>query len=276
MDLFKTKTAVITGAGSGFGRELSLAFAELGWKVACADINITRAEETAQIVSNSGGQAVAIQCDVRKSEEVETLAGAVFTRWNSADIIINNAGVPVIGIMEKIPVDDWKYEIDVMLMSVIYGCRTFIPYFKKQGWGHIVNTASAAGICCLPEMGPYNATKAAVIALSETLRSELKGYNIGVTVACPTFFKTNLMDQARYTDDHQLKMADAFFNKYSFGTIESVTKKTMKAIQKNKLYVIPQPDAKIFRFLKRMTPQIHHDLTGFLYSRGIMDKLLGV
>lgn len=276
MDRFKTKTAIITGAGSGFGRGLSLAFANLGWKVACADINTARAEETAELVSRAGGQALAIKCDVTKSEEVENLAAAVFAKWNSADIVINNAGVPVIGIMERIPVEDWKYEIDIMLMSVIYGCRTFIPAFKKQGWGHIVNTASAAGICCLPEMGPYNTTKAAVIALSETLRSELKGFNIGVTAVCPTFFKTNLMDQARSTDEHQLKMADAFFNRFSFGTIESVTKKTMKAIQKNKLYVIPQPDAKIVRFLKRMTPQIHHDFTGFLYSRGIMDKILGV
>src|SRR5208283_1891222 len=126
--------------------------------------------------------------------------------------------------------------------------------FKRQGWGHIVNTASSAGIVSLPEMAPYNVTKAGVISLSETLRAELKGSNIGVTVVCPTFFKTNLMDQARVTDDRQIRMTDSFFNKFSFGTVQSVTKATLKAIEKNRLYVLPQPDSKLFWFMKRMTP----------------------
>jgi NAD(P)-dependent dehydrogenase (short-subunit alcohol dehydrogenase family) len=187
MDRFKTKTVVITGAGSGFGRGLALDFAKLGWKVAVSDINMERAEDSVRLVNGSGGQGIAIRCDVTKPEEVQGLADAVVSKWGTVDIIINNAGVPVLGFMEKITLEDWRFEIDVMLMSVIYGCRTFIPIFKKQGWGHIVNTASSAGICSLPEMSPYNVTKAGVISLSETLRGELKGSNIGVTVVCPTF-----------------------------------------------------------------------------------------
>lgn len=276
MDRFKTKTVVITGAGSGFGRGLGMAFARLGWKVAVSDINVARAEESVQLVQDAGGTGAAIQCDVTKSEEVQNLSDAVMSLWGTADIIINNAGIPVIGVMEDIPLEDWKFEIDVMLMGVIHGCRSFIPIFKKQGWGHIVNTASAAGICCLPEMAPYNATKAAVIALSETLRGELKGFNIGVTVVCPTFFKTNLMDNVRYTDEYQIKMSQAFFDRMSFGTVESVTEKTIKGIRKNRLYVLPQFDAKIVRFMKRMTPQIFHDSNGFFYSRGVLDRILGI
>jgi short-subunit dehydrogenase len=219
---------------------------------------------------------MAIKCDVTKPEEVQGLADAVISKWGTVDIIINNAGVPVLGFMEKITLEDWRFEIDVMLMSVIYGCRTFIPIFKKQGWGHIVNTASSAGICSLPEMSPYNVTKAGVISLSETLRGELKGSNIGVTVVCPTFFKTNLMDQARSTDEHQLKMGEAFFNKFSFGTVESVSSATLNAIKKNKLYVLPQPDSKLFWFMKRMTPNTYYNVNAFLYSRGILDKILGI
>jgi len=276
MDRFKTKTVVITGAGSGFGRGLALDFAKLGWKVAVSDINMERAEDSVRLVNGSGGQGIAIRCDVTKPEEVQGLADAVVSKWGTVDIIINNAGVPVLGFMEKITLEDWRFEIDVMLMSVIYGCRTFIPIFKKQGWGHIVNTASSAGICSLPEMSPYNVTKAGVISLSETLRGELKGSNIGVKVVCPTFFKTNLMDQARSTDERQLKMGEAFFNKFSFGTVESVSRATLKAIKKNKLYVLPQPDSKLFWFMKRMTPNTYYNVNAFLYSRGILDKILGI
>jgi short-subunit dehydrogenase len=192
------------------------------------------------------------------------------------DIIINNAGVPVVGFMDKVSLEDWRFEIDIMLMSVIYGCRTFIPIFKKQGWGHIVNTASSAGIVSLPEMAPYNVTKAGVISLSETLRGELRGSNIGVTVVCPTFFKTNLMDQIRVTDEHQVKMANAFFDRFSFGTVESITRATLRAIAKNRLYVLPQPDSKLYWFMKRMTPHTFFNVNGFLYARGILDKILGI
>jgi NAD(P)-dependent dehydrogenase (short-subunit alcohol dehydrogenase family) len=275
MERFKTKTVVITGAGSGFGRGLAMDFARMGWKVAVSDISIDRAEETVRLMDgNSRGLAIA--CDVTKPEEVQSLADTVLSTWGSVDIIINNAGVPVVGFMDKVSLEDWRFEIDIMLMSVIYGCRTFIPIFKKQGRGHIVNVASSAGIVSLPEMAPYNVTKAGVISLSETLRSELKGSNIGVTVVCPTFFKTNLMDQARCTDERQLKMANAFFCKFSFGTVESVTKATLKAIDKNRLYVLPQPDSKLYWFMKRMTPNTFFNVNGFLYARGILDKILGI
>ncbi|MGO9145514.1 MAG: short chain dehydrogenase, partial [Desulfomonilia bacterium] len=88
--------------------------------------------------------------------------------------------------------------------------------------------------------------------------------------------KTNLMDQARCTDERQLKMADAFFCKFSFGTTESVCRATLKAVKKNKLYVLPQPDSKLFWFLKRMTPNTYYNINAFLYSRGILDKILGI
>src|SRR5208283_5227393 len=258
MNRFKTKTVVITGAGSGFGRGLALYFAKRGWKVAISDINKPRAEETVKLM-NGNGHSFVFKCDVTRHEEVQELADAVVSKWGTVDILINNAGTPVVGFMEKVSLEDWRFEIGIMLMSVIYGCRTFIPIFKKQGWGHIVNVASSAGIVSLPEMAPYNVTKAGVISLSETLRSELKGSNIGVTMVCPTFFKTNLMDQARTTDERQRKMAESFFNRFSFGTVESVTRATFKAIKRNSLYVLPQPDSKLFWFLKRMTPNTYYN-----------------
>ncbi|MGC8491679.1 MAG: SDR family NAD(P)-dependent oxidoreductase [Syntrophobacteraceae bacterium] len=275
MDRFRTKTVVITGAGSGFGRGLAVDFAKRGWKVAVSDINPERIRETVELL-NADSRSLAVTCDVTRPEEVQSLADKVLSTWGGVDIIINNAGVPVGGIMEKIALEDWRFEIDVMLMSVVYGCRTFIPVFKKQGWGHIVNTASAAGILSLAEMSPYNVTKAGVISLSESLCVELRGSNIGVTVVCPTFFKTNLLDNARATDDHQVKMFGACFNRMTFGTVESVTRATVKAIKKNRLYVLPQPDAKLFWLMKRMTPNIFFKVSGQVYARGILDRLLGI
>jgi NAD(P)-dependent dehydrogenase (short-subunit alcohol dehydrogenase family) len=276
MDRFKTRTVVITGAGSGFGRGLALEFARMGWRVAVNDINGARAVESARLVDGAGGQGLAITCDVSRPEEVQALADAVVARWGTVDIVVNNAGVPVCGYMEKVPLEDWKFEIDLMLMAVVYGCRTFIPIFRNQGWGHIVNTASAAGIVSLPGMAPYNAAKAGVIALSETLAGELTGSNIGVTVVCPTFFKTNLLDEARFADEHTARMANCLFDRFCFGCTESVSRATITAIRKNRLYVVPQPDAKLFRLMKRMAPETFHKVVGFMYSRGILDRILGV
>jgi len=275
MNRFKKKIVVITGAGSGLGRRLALDFSKLGWRVVVSDINLKRAEETVRLM-NGNGQGLVVRCDVTKPEDVQAMADNVLATWGGADILINNAGVPVVGFMEKITLDDWKFEIDVMLMSVVYGCKTFIPIFKKQGWGHIVNVASSAGIVSLPEMSPYNATKAGVIALSETIRVELRGHNIGVTVVCPTFFKSNLLDQFRVTDERQLRMADSFFNRFSFGTAEGISAATLKAIKKNKLYVLPQPDAKLFWFMKRTMPNAFHNAQAFSYARGITDKIMGI
>jgi len=164
---FETKTVVITGAGSGLGRGLALDFAKMGWRVAVSDINPVSANETTHLVDNAGGRGMAVKCDVTKPEEVQALADTVLSEWCSVDILINNAGVPVTGFMEDVTLEDWRFEIDIMLMSVVYGCRTFIPILKKQGRrGHIVNVASAAGVVSLPAMSPYNVTKTGVISLS--------------------------------------------------------------------------------------------------------------
>lgn len=276
MERFTTRTVVITGAGSGLGKCLALEFAKLGWNVAVCDIIEERVRETTRLVDATGGCSLACPYDVTRPEDVESLAEDVIKTWGSVDILINNAGIPVAGYMEKVPLEDWRFEIDSMLMSVVHGCRTFIPIFKKQGRGHIVNTASSAGIVCLPEYGPYSTTKAAVIGLSETLYAELWKSRIGVTVVCPTFFKTNLLDQARCTDERQIVVTNAWFDRFSFGTSEGVARKTLKAIRKNKLYVLPQPDAKLAWIGKRLSPSLFQRGKAALYASGLYDRILGV
>lgn len=275
MKKFPNKRVVITGAGSGLGRTLAIDFSKRGWRVGVSDILMKRAEETVDMVNAVGGRGMAFQCDVAQWDQVSSMAQAVVSAWEGVDIVVNNAGIVSVGVMEKIPLEDWQWIIGINLMGVIHGCKAFVPIFKKQGAGHIVNIASSAGIASLSEMAPYNVTKAGVISLSETLKMELFGDNIGVTVVCPTFFKTNLMDQARHTDPSQLDRAEALFDK-SKTTAEDVSRHIIRCIEKNRLYVLTQIDARLTWKMKRYFPELFFRLMGFLFSRGYIDKFLGV
>lgn len=275
MKRFPKKRVVITGAGSGLGRAISIQFARLGWHVCISDIDLQRARQTERQVADNGGKPLVIGCDVTKPEQLETLAEALEKQWGGVDIVVNNAGVASAGYMEKIRLETWDWIITLNLKSVIYGCRAFIPLLEKQGGGYIVNTASNAGIASLPEMSCYNVTKAGVISLSESLKVELTPKNIGVSVVAPTFFKTNLMDQFISPDPRQRQMADAFFNKSSV-TAEDVARHVMRAIRRNRLYVITQWDGKLAWFSKRMTPEIYFKVLGWIYKKGLGDRYLGM
>ncbi len=277
MDLNKKypeKRVVITGAGSGLGRALALEFARRGWKIAIAEINDERAKESAGMVKKEGGTPLTIHCDVTKPEDFENVLKVVEKEWKGVDILINNAGVASAGWFEKIPLEKWDWIIGINLMSIIYGCRTFIRYFKESGkGGYLVNVASNAGIASLPEMVSYNTTKAAVISLSETLKIELSKINVGVSVVCPTFFKTNLMDQFTSPDERQRNMANTFFGNAK-STSEQVAMHTIQSIEKNRLYVLTQKDGRNMWMLKRLTPETYFKVFCFLYKKGIFEKHL--
>lgn len=275
MKQFTKKRIVITGAGSGLGRATAIAFARLGWNVCVSDIHMGRAEESLGFVRKNGGDGFTCHCDVARPEDLEKLAATIEETWGGIDIVMNNAGVAAAGYMEKISLETWDWIITINLKSVIYGCRTFIPMLARQGRGHIVNVASCAGIASLPEMSCYNVTKAGVISLSETLRTELKPKNIGVSVIAPTFFKTNLMDQFSSPDERQKKMAEAFFNK-SRATAEQMAEHVVRAVRRNKLYVIPQWDGKFSWLSKRLMPELYFDVIGWGYQKGMADRLLGI
>jgi NAD(P)-dependent dehydrogenase (short-subunit alcohol dehydrogenase family) len=274
MKKFPKKRVVITGAGGGLGRAMAMDFAKRGWNILASDVKIESVKETIKLAEDAGGKGMAVSCDVSKWEQVKGLADKAVSSWGGADIIINNAGVPAVGLMEDVPLEDWKWVIEINLMGVIHGCRAFIPLFKKQGGGHIVNTASAAGFTSLPEMGPYNVSKAGVISLSETLRMELAYHNIGVTVACPTVFKTNLMDNLRFTEKKQADRNKALF-RVSSTTAEDVSSHILRSIEKNRLYVITQRDAKMYWALKRHAPNLYSRISSFIFGRGLIDRYLG-
>jgi NAD(P)-dependent dehydrogenase (short-subunit alcohol dehydrogenase family) len=272
---FPEKRVIITGAGSGLGRALALEFAAMNWKIVIADINRERARETEVLVDRKGGAGLVIECDVTKPDDFMRALGLMKRKWKGVDILVNNAGVAAAGYFEDIPLDRWDWIIDINLKSIIYGCRAFIPQFKEQGSGYIVNVASNAGISSLPEMGSYNVTKAAAISASETLRTELSLGNIGVSVVCPTFFKTNLMDRFTSPDERQRLMAKKFFEKSKISA-EKIARHIINSIERNRLYVITQKDGKFSWWAKRHFPESYFAVSSYIYRKGLMEKYLGI
>ncbi len=248
------KRAFVTGAGSGFGRALSLGLARRGYTTAVTDINMDGAEETVKLAAQAGGRAVAARVDVTRPEDLESAAERFFSEWGGVDLLINNAGVAAAGKIDEVSLEDWHWIVDINLFSVIHGCRAFIPRMRAQGGGHIINVASLAGIASLQLMGSYNATKAAVISITETLKGELHPDNIGVTVVCPSFFKTNLIDRFRGPDD--LRQAGQQLLDAGKLTADQIAEETLAAMEANRLYVVPHRAGRLIWRFKRFAPEL--------------------
>jgi len=198
MERLEGKVAVVTGAASGIGRSLAACCAGEGMKVVMADIE-QPALDAAVAAMPAGAEVVATRCDVSSAEQIEALRDTAFEAFGSVHLVCNNAGVGGGGPMAAMDIDAWRWVIDVDLWSVIHGVRVFLPVLLAQGEGHIVNTASVAGLFSAPFMGPYNVAKYGVVALSETLFGELAAESspVGVSVLCPSWVKTNIATSAR-------------------------------------------------------------------------------
>lgn len=255
--------AVVTGAGSGIGRSFALELAKRGGTVVCSDINLDAANETVAMVEALGAKAFAVQCDVAKEEQVNQLAEqAEQFMQNPATLVINNAGIGLGGKFDEMSSEDWKWCMDINLWGVIYGCRAFVPKFKKLGHGAIINVASAASFTAAPEMTVYNVSKAGVRALSETLSAELRKSNIKVNVLCPTLVPTNIIKNGKVPHKGLLDYA---LTNLAFTTSDKVAKLTLDRLDKGELYTIPQIDAKLFWLMKRTAPNLYAKFLGNSY-----------
>jgi NAD(P)-dependent dehydrogenase (short-subunit alcohol dehydrogenase family) len=264
---------VVTGGGSGLGRAVCLELARRNSaRILVADVNADGAAETVALVQEAGGEAHGVYCDVAQPAQVESLAAEAERLWGGTDILVNNAGVAAGGNIGEITLEDWQWIMGINLWGVIHGCHAFVPRMKTQGQGWIINVASCAGIACLPEMASYNVTKAGVIALSETLAPELAADKISVTVLCPTFFKTNLLDTFRSPNERQLNLAQAFFDRSSV-TAEDVARAALDGAEKGHLYVIPQKDGKMVWRVKRLFPNYYLKQVTKQYTVGVFQKI---
>lgn len=202
MENLNGKVAVITGGASGIGRSLAHAFAAQGMKVVLADRDEVRMRAVEAELAEGGTEVLPVVCDTSLEPSVQALAQATLERFGGAHVLCNNAGVA--GTMDPWtgPMSAWDWVVGINLYGVVHGIRAFLPIMQDQGEGHIVNTASMAGLVALPGAAAYNATKTAVVAISEGLFLEMRGSGspVGVSVLCPAFVKTNLMVGQQWQD----------------------------------------------------------------------------
>jgi len=192
------KTAFVTGGASGIGQALGRAFAEAGMKVMLADIEADALAAAVDGLRGAGPAVRGVACDVADAASVERAAEATLGAFGKVHVLCNNAGVGGGTGIDAIALDTWRWVLDVNLMGVVHGIRSFLPHLRAHGeGGHIVNTASMAGLQAGLGFSPYAASKYAVVAISEGLARDLEPHGIGVSVLCPSFVRTRISDSAR-------------------------------------------------------------------------------
>lgn len=187
------RRVLVTGGASGLGAALVAAFSARGDRVVATDL----AEHAPDTLPRD---VAYLRLDVTSDDDWAAALAHVEERWSGLDVLVNNAGIAAGGRIDVLTVEDWRLITEINLFGVVRGCRTFTPLFKRQGSGHVVNVASMAGLVHPPVMSSYNAVKAAVVALSETLRHELTPYGVTTSVVCPSFFRTNLASSLSGSD----------------------------------------------------------------------------
>ena len=255
MKNLQRKVAVVTGAASGIGRELALACASEGAHLTLADVDEKGLAATVGLLP-PGSEAITMRCDVTQASDLEALAQRTYERFGAAHVVFNNAGVAVAGPVWSAPLDEWKWVLDVNLMGVVHGIRAFVPrMLAAKTEGHVVNTASVAGLLSVPGSGVYCASKHAVVSLSECLHHDLKiaGAPIGVSVLCPAWVATGIAESGR---NRPAALAErnplaapyeqAVRKAVASGKLSAaeVARITVDAVKANRFYVLPHQKIK--------------------------------
>jgi NAD(P)-dependent dehydrogenase (short-subunit alcohol dehydrogenase family) len=259
--------AVVTGAGSGLGRSFACELARRGAKVVISDVSQNGLDETARLVRELSSAPLVTRCDVARSADVLALAELATRELGGTDLLINNAGIAVAGPIGEVALADWRAQIDVNLFGVIHGCHSFVPGMLARGSGHILNVASIAGIVFVPGMGPYNVTKAGVIALSETLRGEIAARGVGVTCLCPSFFPTEIVKSGRgVLDPRQVKLAERLMQRSEWSA-DDIARIGLDAVESDTFIVLPHADGRWAWRLKRVSPWLYRKAIDVLAKR---------
>lgn len=266
---------LITGGASGLGRALAERYLRSGAHVLIADRNATSGEATCHalqpLASRYGGSVHFHLADICRDEDWRALRAWCQARWQRLDVLINNAGVAAGGRIEKLPMDDWDWIIEINLKGMIRGLREFVPLLKQQGHGQIINIASLAAIANAPVMSSYNVTKSAVVSLSETLRHELGAYGIAVSVACPSFFQTNLADSLRSPEPG---LEQSVRKLLASGKLDAaqVADYIFRAASRKHFLILPHREGRWLWRLKKFAPLVYNRTLGNM-GRSVRRKL---
>ncbi len=257
MKELKGKIAAVTGAASGLGRSMALAFAAEGMDLALADVDEINLSSVQEEVLAKGVRAITLKVDVSNAQQIEIFRDQTLTRLGGVHVVCNNAGVSPLGAVWENSAADWQWILGVNLWGVVHGVRAFAPHLIAQDEGHIINTASVSGLISPPGSGAYNVTKHAVVALSESLHHDLRERNsrVRVSVLCPAYVPTGIVDSERSrpkelqasTKSEQTLAREAMLRKaVKSGKVsaDQVAQAVLAAIKQERFYILTHPKIK--------------------------------
>jgi NAD(P)-dependent dehydrogenase (short-subunit alcohol dehydrogenase family) len=275
---FAGKTALVTGAASGIGRETALAFAHAGADLVVCDLNEAGLEETAAAARALGRKVRTRRVDVARRDDVRAFAEEVHREVEAVDVLMNNAGVGLGGGFLETPLEEWDWIVSINLWGVVHGCHFFLPPMVRRGQGgHVVNVSSVAGFLATEALAAYCTTKFAVLGLSEALRDELAPHRIGVTTVCPGIINTPITTSARMLGRAATARARetlvAAYRRRNYGP-ERVAASILKAVGRNRAVVPVSPEAWVMYYMKRLAPGMAARLNRRAWQR-IEREMLG-
>ena len=248
-----SQVVLITGAGSGLGRALAGAYGERGARLLLADCQEAGLAEVAASLQGRGVEVLTQLCDVRQTDAVTALVQRAVSAWGRLDLMINNAGVAVSGPVVDVTLDDWHWVMDINFYGVLHGCQAAARVMQAQGQGHIVNIASMAGLLNPPEMAAYNASKAAVVSLSETLAAEMAPYGVAVHLICPGFFATGLGRSLRSTRASTAAALERLMRSSPLDA-DAIAARIISACERGEACLLPHAEGRRYWRLKRWWP----------------------
>ncbi|HKU16802.1 MAG TPA: SDR family NAD(P)-dependent oxidoreductase [Steroidobacteraceae bacterium] len=250
---FPAKRAFITGASSGLGLELARALGSEGWTLGLFDRNVERLAHIEAELSGAGFTVLAYPGDVTNADELTVAVNSFAATHDGLDVMVNNAGVAGSGTIMEVPLDDWRWIVDINFMGVVHGARAAVPHLQRNGAGLLINVASAAAFVSAPGMISYNATKAAVLSLSETLSGELSAARTQVSVVMPTFVQTNLIESFRGPPEARERATQAMRDS-TYQAADAARDILLQAAA-GRLYIVLPGSARTLWRLKRWAPR---------------------
>lgn len=263
---FSGKVALITGGASGIGAAMSTKLVESGAEVWIADRQIAVAEQLAQRLNGKNGTSHAIEVDVRVYSSVESAVAQVMAHSGRIDYLFNNAGIAVGGEVDSYDLDDWNDVLDVNLRGIVHGVHAVYPIMIKQGHGHIVNTASMAGLIAGPGVAGYSTSKHAIVGLSKALRVEAKRHGVQVSVLCPGVIQTPMLTGGAYGRGKSSANGDG--SPFSLPKIlkpmepERFAERTLRAVARGEAIIVVPGSSKLAWYLERISPGLSMSIMG--------------
>lgn len=256
MEIFQDKIVIVTGGASGIGKGLCEELCKYGAEVVIADINMEEAQSVAEGLRQSGARTDAVRLDVTIEEDVRKLVEETAAKKGRLDYIFNNAGIGIGGEVQDMNLDQWRRIVDVNLWGVIYGTLAAYPVMIKQGSGHIVNTASGAGLVPSPLLTAYSTTKHAVVGLSTGLRAEGAELGVKVSVVCPGFIDTPIFDSTEYVNTSKTIVWSILPPGIKMMSAADCARVALRGVARNKGIIPVQAPACIMWWLNRLNPRI--------------------